>query len=86
MMPDWNPAEIIGTSPSKLSVSLYNYLIMNNIWAKQRSEFGYYDTRPQKLMFLFCGKPYVDIRASFLSFTLKILQRKLLKIGKFLYR
>ena len=33
-MPDWNPAEIIGTKPKPLALSLYQELITNNIWAK----------------------------------------------------
>ena len=40
-MPDWNPAEIIGFKPNKLSLSLYERLITNKVWAKQREEFGY---------------------------------------------
>ena len=67
-MPDWNPAEIIGTSPSLLALSLYQYLIMDDTWAKQRAEYGYRDVRPSPLLFDFGGKPYVDVRASFTSF------------------
>lgn len=68
IMPDWNPAEIIGTKPTPLSVSLYQYLIMNETWATQRAEYGYRDVRPQPLLVSFAGHPYVDIRASFNSF------------------
>jgi len=68
VMPDWNPAEIIGTNPGLLSTSLYRYLIMDETWAQQRAEYGYRDVRPQKLLTLFCGRPYVDVRASFNSF------------------
>jgi glutamine kinase len=68
IMPDWNPAEIIGTKPTPLSVSLYQYLIMNETWATQRAEYGYRDVRPQPLLISFAGHPYVDIRASFNSF------------------
>lgn len=67
-MPDWNPAEVIGTSPSLLAISLYQYLIMDDTWAKQRAEYGYRDVRPSPLLFDFGGKPYVDVRASFTSF------------------
>jgi len=67
-MPDWNPAEIIGTRPKPLAFSLYAKLITNDIWAKQRAEFGYRDVRPQPLIYLFCGQPYVDIRASLNTF------------------
>ncbi len=68
VMPDWNPAEIIGTNPGILSISLYRSLIMDDTWARQRAEYGYRDVRPQHLLHLFCGRPYVDIRASFNSF------------------
>ena len=67
-MPDWNPAEIIGTRPNPLAFSLYRTLITNEIWATQRAEFGYRDIRPHPLIIAFSGQPYVDIRASFNSF------------------
>lgn len=67
-MPDWNPAEIIGTSPSELAYSLYKYLILDEVWAQQRAEFGYRDIRPHGLLKRFSGKPYIDVRASFNSF------------------
>lgn len=68
VMPDWNPAEIIGTRPRPLAFSLYRYLITDEVWATQRAEFGYRDIRPQPLLVAFCHQPYVDIRASFNSF------------------
>lgn len=68
VMPDWNPAEIIGTKPGRLAVGLYRYLIMDRIWATQRAEYGYRDVRPAPLLVSFAGQPYVDIRASFNSF------------------
>ena len=68
VMPDWNPAEIIGTRPSSLAYSLYRYLITDQVWAEQRAEFGYRDVRPHKLIVSFSGQPYVDIRASLNSF------------------
>ena len=67
-MPDWNPAEIIGTRPKPLAFSLYQTLISNDTWAKQRFEYGYRDVRPCPLITSFCGQPYVDVRASFNSF------------------
>jgi hypothetical protein len=67
-MPDWNPAEIIGTRPKPLSFSLYRQLITNNIWAQQRAEYGYRDVRPCTLIMSFSGQPYVDARASLNSF------------------
>jgi choline kinase len=67
-MPDWNPAEIIGTRPKPLAFSLYRNLITDHVWALQRAEFGYRDVRPNPLIVSYCGQPYVDIRASFNSF------------------
>ena len=68
VMPDWNPAEIIGTKPCQLAISLYRNLIMDSVWAAQRAERGYRDVRPQPLLQLFAGHPYVDVRASLNSF------------------
>ncbi|BBP43108.1 PEP/pyruvate-binding domain-containing protein [Thiosulfativibrio zosterae] len=76
-MPDWNPAEIIGTNPGNLSYSLYKYLILDEVWAQQRAEFGYRDVRPYGLLKRFLGQPYVDVRASFNSFIPKNLSNEL---------
>jgi len=67
-MPDWNPAEIIGVRPKALAFSLYRELITDEIWARQRFEFGYRDVRPCPLIYSFVGQPYVDVRASLNSF------------------
>lgn len=67
-MTDWNPAEIIGTRPNALAVNLYNHVITEEVWAKQRSEFGYRDISPAPLVHNFCAQPYVDCRASINSF------------------
>lgn len=77
VMPDWNPAEIIGTNPGQLAISLYKHLILNDTWAQQRAEYGYKDVRPQPLLRTFAGKPYIDIRASFNSFIPKELPEAL---------
>jgi len=77
VMPDWNPAEIIGTRPGRLASSLYRYLIMDYVWAAQRAEYGYRDVRPQPLLRMFAGHPYVDIRASFNSFIPQSLDNEL---------
>lgn len=68
IMPDWNPAEIIGKKPGLMAISLYRDLIMDNTWAMQRAEYGYRDVRPQPLLQVFAGHPYVDVRASLNSF------------------
>lgn len=77
IMPDWNPAEIIGTKPGRLASSLYSYLIMDDVWATQREEYGYKDVRPHPLLVTFAGHPYVDVRASFNSFVPASLDPKL---------
>jgi len=68
VMPDWNPAEILGVRPKKLAISLYKELITDNIWAHQRSNYGYRDLTMQPLMVSFCGIPYIDTRVTFNSF------------------
>ena len=68
IMPDWNPAEIIGLRPNPLSFSLYGHLITDSIWANQRAQLGFRDIGPQPLIYLFAHQPYVDVRASFNSF------------------
>ena len=68
IMPDWNPAEMIGTKPRRLALSLYRYLVTDETWATQRAEYGYRDVRPQPLLTTFAGHPYIDLRASFNSF------------------
>jgi glutamine kinase len=68
VMPDWNPAEIIGIKPRQLALSLYRYLITDEVWAIQRSQSGYRNVFPQPLLRVFAGHPYIDIRASFNSF------------------
>lgn len=63
-MPDWNPAEIIGTHPRSLSSSLYRYLITNAVWARTRKKFGYRDVSNSPLLVMLKGMPYVDVRLS----------------------
>ena len=76
-MPDWNPAEIIGVKPNPLAKDLYEYLITNTVWAKQRSQFGYKYLKNTPLMIDFCNQPYVNVRASFNSFIPKNLTNKM---------
>ncbi|MGR3467961.1 MAG: PEP/pyruvate-binding domain-containing protein [Shimia sp.] len=68
VMPDWNPAEIIGTRPRPLALSLYRYLITDQTWAYQRSNYGYRNLRGFPLLQSFAGQPFVDVRLSFNSF------------------
>ncbi|WP_165845396.1 PEP/pyruvate-binding domain-containing protein [Streptacidiphilus pinicola] len=67
VMPDWNPAEIIGVRPRPLALSLYRRLITDQVWADQRHRYGYRDVRGCPLMVDFMGLPYIDVRASFNS-------------------
>ncbi len=68
VMPDWNPAEILGIRPKKLAISLYKELITDSIWAHQRRNYGYRDLTMHPLMISFCGIPYIDTRVTFNSF------------------
>jgi adenylylsulfate kinase-like enzyme/phosphohistidine swiveling domain-containing protein len=68
VMPDWNPAEIIGVRPLPLSLSLYRELITDAIWAYQRDNYGYQNLRSFPLLVDFHGLPYIDVRVSFNSF------------------
>ncbi|MGD0131661.1 MAG: adenylyl-sulfate kinase [Bryobacteraceae bacterium] len=68
VMPDWNPAEIIGVRPWPLSLSLYCELITDAIWAYQRDNYGYQNLRSFPLLVSFHGLPYIDVRVSFNSF------------------
>ena len=68
VMPDWNPAEILGIRPNRLAVSLYSKLIMSDVWSQQRFEFGYKDLRPNRLLYNFCGHSYVNVKSSLKSF------------------
>lgn len=68
VMPDWNPAEIIGLRPRPLALSLYRDLITDSIWAYQRHNYGYRNLRSCPLMLHFHGLPYIDVRLSFNSF------------------
>jgi glutamine kinase len=77
LMPDWNPAEIIGIRPGRLAASLYRKLVTDDTWAVQRAEYGYKDIRPCNLMVEFIGHPYIDVRASFNSFIPELLPNDL---------
>ena len=68
VMPDWNPAEIIGIRPKPLALSLYRELVTDSIWAYQRDNYGYRNLRSFPLMPHFFGLPYIDVRLSFNSF------------------
>jgi hypothetical protein len=67
-MPDWNPAEIIGTRPKPLATSLYSHIIMRSVWREARALMGYRHPFPYELLVEIAGRPYVDVRCSFNSF------------------
>jgi hypothetical protein len=67
-MPDWNPAEMIGTHPTPLAASLYRELITREAWRRAREMMGYRSLPPTDLMVMVAGSPYIDVRASFNSF------------------
>ncbi|WZB69659.1 PEP-utilizing enzyme [Achromobacter xylosoxidans] len=68
IMPDWNPAELIGTTPQPLSSSLYRTLITRSTWREARAEMGYQELGDGELMYLINSHPYIDVRMSFNSF------------------
>ena len=68
VMPDWNPAEIIGTTPRPLASSLYRELITRDVWREARATMGYRRLPAEELMVVINSHPYIDVRASFNSF------------------
>jgi len=68
IMPDWNPAEIIGTTPRPLAASLYRELITQSVWCHARASMGYRSLGDADLMMLINNHPYIDVRSSFNSF------------------
>lgn len=75
VMPDWNPAEIIGIKPKPLALSLYKELITDAVWAKNRSKWGFDEVDADYLLTTFYGTPYVDIRIDFNSWIPKNLKK-----------
>jgi len=69
VMPDWNPAEIIGIKPNPLSFDLYKYIITDHVWSKTRADIGYRDIEYHPGIYSLSGQPYVDVRMSFNTFT-----------------
>jgi choline kinase/phosphohistidine swiveling domain-containing protein len=68
VMPDWNPAEMIGSDPGPLAISLYEYLITDDVWARARAASGYRDVTPTPLMVTLAGRSYIDTLVDFNSF------------------
>ncbi len=67
IMPDWNPAEIIGIRPRPLALSLFKELITDFSWAQGRALLGYKNVTSESILFEFSGQPYINLRNSFYS-------------------
>lgn len=65
-MTDWNPAEMLGSRPGGLDVSIYRTLITDRTWARARAELSYFDC-PGPLLVNVGAQPYVSVRQSFRS-------------------
>ena len=68
IMPDWNPAEMIGVVPHPLSMSLYRELITKKVWSHAREKMGYRKLPNVELMVSLFGRAYIDVRNSLNSF------------------
>ena len=77
VMPDWNPAEIIGIKPKPLALSIYKELITDHIWAENRKTMDFKDISSHQLMTTFFGTPFIDIRVDFNSWLPNNLDDKL---------
>lgn len=64
VMPDWNPAEMIGIHPKPLAFSIYHAIITDSSWAIARANLGYKDVTGTPLMMNVMGTPFIDVRAS----------------------
>lgn len=67
-MPDWNPAEILGQAPTRLSESIYRRLITDDIWSLARAQMGYSRPTNRSLLVDVAGHSFVDVGLSFASF------------------
>lgn len=78
-MADWNPAEILGSKPGPLALSLYHALVTERAWVRARQSLGYRSHRHTSLTVEIAGKLYVDVASSCLSLLPKGLPRGLAK-------
>ncbi|MEP7041452.1 MAG: PEP-utilizing enzyme [Dokdonella sp.] len=67
MMPDWNPAELLGEHPRPLARDLFDALITRRAWRIGRSALGHADVGDVGLLQIHAGRPYVDVRTSLRS-------------------
>ncbi|OQY98973.1 MAG: hypothetical protein B6D35_10625 [Candidatus Brocadia sp. UTAMX2] len=74
----WNPAELIGDRPNYLDYSLFNHLIMKNVWNEALLPLGY--TRVERnLQVLIGNKPYVNVHDACLCLLPEALPEELKK-------
>ena len=71
--------EMIGIKPKPLALSLYKKLITDQIWSKQRKDYGYKNVSSNYLMASFFGTPYIDVRVDFNSWIPKNLNQDIAK-------
>ena len=64
LMPDWNPAELLGEHPRPVALSLFSELLTDYVWRDARINLGYRESAVHPLLGVFAGRPYVDVRAS----------------------
>lgn len=66
LMSDWNPAELIGSHPRPLALSLFESLISRGTWWQARAALGYAPAPRQNIDLLnpIGGRPWVDLRRS----------------------
>lgn len=76
VMPDWNPAEIIGKKPKPLALSLYRELITDHVWSENRYRYGFKDVSQFHLMTTFYDTPFIDIKIDFNSWLPRNLKKK----------
>lgn len=79
VMPDWNPAEIIGLKPKPLALTLYREIITDHVWSSNRKNIGFKDLSSHHLMTTFFGTPYIDVRIDFNSWIPSLLSPNLSK-------
>jgi len=60
----WNPAELIGDRPTPLAESLFNEILMNNIWNTSLRPLGY-SSSDGCLSSKIGNKPYINLKKSF---------------------
>jgi phosphohistidine swiveling domain-containing protein len=65
LMPDWNPAELLGEHPRPLAGDIFARVIARRAWRMGRVALGYSRGGTTRLLHVHAGRPYVDVAASF---------------------